>query len=219
MAQASFDKQGKWGSLLGLENVGFSYDNSGWKVMDLCLYVQRGQKVGVLGGNESGKSTIGRLFKRTISPTAGRVVFGEGVGNITHLERVAFRLRISTIVLGAIVFAGIVLMVKNHLFRQRLWWLPELFSVTGTVFVLCMSAALGMILLARHRNSKKLARYDQAVLYLNSEDNLGQKIDPSLTIEQCLVQHVRLASPEAARKQVCAVLVSLRQPAWNLFAC
>ena len=51
---------------------------------DVCLQIEKGSFVGIIGRSGAGKSTLLRLINRLIEPTAGRIVF-EGL-NVTGLR-------------------------------------------------------------------------------------------------------------------------------------
>jgi branched-chain amino acid transport system ATP-binding protein len=60
--------------ILSVENVGLGY-GSLQVVFDVSLHVGRGELVGLVGGNGSGKSTILRAISGMIRPWSGRIVF------------------------------------------------------------------------------------------------------------------------------------------------
>jgi ATP-binding cassette subfamily F protein uup len=46
---------------------------------NLSLHLERGQRLGLLGANGTGKSTLLRIMTREVSPDAGQIIVGEGI--------------------------------------------------------------------------------------------------------------------------------------------
>jgi len=61
-------------SLLNLDNISYSYKNSGWKLDSVDLSVNQGQFVGIIGANGSGKSTLLKIAAGLIRPSSGKVL-------------------------------------------------------------------------------------------------------------------------------------------------
>jgi len=189
--------------LIGFENVCFQHDSNGWKVRDLCLYLEQGKRVGVLGGNESGKTTIGRLFKRVLNPTGGRIVFRHEVGDVSALVRRAFCLRVIAIVTTAVFVSAFLLQLVSHLIGIRVIMLPRPDSLVSFAVLACSLAVAAIFWRMRSRVCGELAIYDESVVYVNSEDNVAQKLDNDMLIEECLTRHTKgSVSPETARQNV-----------------
>ena len=69
---------------ISLDHVSFSYKADAPNVLDdICLDIEAGQFVAVLGANGSGKSTLAKHINALLVPTAGRVMVG---GRDTHRE-------------------------------------------------------------------------------------------------------------------------------------
>lgn len=86
-------------AMLELEDVRFAYPRSGrhgpapFAVQGLSLTVDRGEILGVLGPNASGKTTLVRLVSRVVVPAAGEIRLGgerlAGLSRETVARRVA----------------------------------------------------------------------------------------------------------------------------------
>lgn len=60
-------------SFLKLENISFSYDKNHKLINDLNLELDKGQRLAILGGSGSGKSTILRLIAGFLNPLCGDI--------------------------------------------------------------------------------------------------------------------------------------------------
>lgn len=65
--------------ILRLENVSHSYDGSRWILKDIDLTIGKGDKIGVIGYNGTGKSTLLRIIAGRFSPTEGSRRIGHKV--------------------------------------------------------------------------------------------------------------------------------------------
>lgn len=109
-----FDARGMGDSTVGterdltgdirFENVSFSYGGEENAVADVSLHIRAGQKVAVIGGTGSGKSTLIALMLGFRSPTKGRVCF-DGVAT-TELSKRSLRAGISSVLQGAAIYTG-----------------------------------------------------------------------------------------------------------------
>lgn len=109
-----FDAKGMGDSTVGtereltgdirFENVSFSYGGEENAVADVSLHIKAGQKVAVIGGTGSGKSTLIALMLGFRSPTKGRVCF-DGVAT-TELSKRSLRAGISSVLQGAAIYTG-----------------------------------------------------------------------------------------------------------------
>lgn len=63
--------------IIRLENASFSYDGDRWIFQDLDLRIERGQKVGIVGYNGRGKTTLLRVL-------AGRLPLNKGARGLGH---------------------------------------------------------------------------------------------------------------------------------------
>ncbi|MBT3191859.1 MAG: ABC transporter ATP-binding protein [Verrucomicrobia bacterium] len=66
------------GPCIEVENVTFSYGDSGHSVRDVSLSVSRGETVGLVGPTGAGKSTLALLLCRFYDPKEGRVLLNGG---------------------------------------------------------------------------------------------------------------------------------------------
>ncbi len=86
------------------ENVSFSYGGSEAAVSNIDLTIRRGQKISVIGGTGSGKSTLISLLLGFRLPTQGRVLF-DGVPT-TELSKYTLRRNISSVLQGSAIYSG-----------------------------------------------------------------------------------------------------------------
>ncbi|QAX82040.1 ATP-binding cassette domain-containing protein [Candidatus Pseudomonas adelgestsugas] len=72
------DKSGK--QVMMLENVSFHYPNGPFLIKNFSMTLQRGARIGLLGANGTGKTTLLKLMLDSLQPTTGTVEEG------THIE-------------------------------------------------------------------------------------------------------------------------------------
>ena len=77
-------------SILKVENVSFSYDKQNKVLKDVCIDVDKGEFVAIIGHNGSGKSTLARLFNALICPDFGKV-YVDGLD--TSIKENQFKIR------------------------------------------------------------------------------------------------------------------------------
>lgn len=109
-----FDARGSGDSRVGLEaavqgeirfeNVSFSYGGAESAVSNVSLSIHRGQKVSIIGGTGSGKSTLISLLLGFRSPSEGQVLI-DGIPT-TELSKHALRSGISTVLQGSAIYSG-----------------------------------------------------------------------------------------------------------------
>ncbi len=98
---------GKTASLTGeirFEDVSFSYGGAEAAVNHVSLEIKPGQKVGLIGGTGSGKSTLISLLLGFRLPTAGRVLL-DGIPT-SELSKHTLRQNISSVLQGAAIYTG-----------------------------------------------------------------------------------------------------------------
>lgn len=87
-----------------LEDVCFSYGGAEDAVSHVSLSIRAGQKVAVIGGTGSGKSTLISLLLGFHFPTQGQVLF-DGIPT-TELSKHTLRRNISSVLQGAAIYTG-----------------------------------------------------------------------------------------------------------------
>ncbi len=98
---------GKTASLTGeirFEDVSFSYGGAEAAVNHVSLEIKPGQKVALIGGTGSGKSTLISLLLGFRLPTAGRVLL-DGIPT-SELSKHTLRQNISSVLQGAAIYTG-----------------------------------------------------------------------------------------------------------------
>ena len=109
-----FDAEGMDNNAIGMDrslegnirfrNVSFSYGGSEEAIKDISLEITKGQKVAVIGGTGSGKSTLISLLLGFRRPTAGELFFdGVPAGEIS---KASLRRDISSVLQGSAIYTG-----------------------------------------------------------------------------------------------------------------
>ena len=65
--------------MIRLENLGHSYDGNKWILKDIDLRIERGDKIGLIGYNGMGKTTLLRTLAGQLIPATGKRVLGHKV--------------------------------------------------------------------------------------------------------------------------------------------
>ena len=65
--------------MLRLETIGHTYDDRKWILRNVDLRIERGDKIGIIGYNGTGKTTLLRLIAGHLIPTEGKRVLGHKV--------------------------------------------------------------------------------------------------------------------------------------------
>lgn len=79
-----------------VENLSFQYPGaSGPVLQDICLNIQTGEKLAIVGENGSGKTTLVKLLLRLYDPTVGRIML-DGI-DLREIDLESLHLRISVI--------------------------------------------------------------------------------------------------------------------------
>ena len=86
------------------ENVSFSYGGSEDALKNITLEIQKGQKVAVIGGTGSGKSTLISLLLGFRRPTKGELFF-DGIAAST-ISKASLRRDISSVLQGSAIYTG-----------------------------------------------------------------------------------------------------------------
>lgn len=86
------------------EDVSFSYGGSEDALSHVSLHIRPGQKISIIGGTGSGKSTLIQLLLGFRAPTAGRILL-DGVDAAT-LSKHTLRQGMSSVLQGAAIYSG-----------------------------------------------------------------------------------------------------------------
>ncbi len=89
-----------------LKNVSFSYGGSENALKDISLHIKPGQKISVIGGTGSGKSTLISLLLGFRAPTEGEIFF-DGI-EAGRISKRSLRRGISSVLQGAAIYSGTV---------------------------------------------------------------------------------------------------------------
>ena len=110
------------------ENVSFSYGGAENAVEAVSLTIRKGQKISIIGGTGSGKSTLISLLLGFRRPTEGRILF-DGVPAET-ISKQSLRKGISSVLQGAAIYSGTIgeniRMGKEDATTEELWQAAEL---------------------------------------------------------------------------------------------
>ncbi len=110
------------------EHVSFSYGGTENAIENVSLTIQKGQKISVIGGTGSGKSTLISLLLGFRRPTEGRILF-DGVPAETISKR-SLRRGISSVLQGAAIYSGTIgeniRMGKENATEEELWQAAEI---------------------------------------------------------------------------------------------
>lgn len=75
-------------TVLKIENLCFSYDNSAQILRDVCFEVKKGETIAIVGKNGAGKSTLSSVICGFNKPGAGRILLnGEDISHLSIKER------------------------------------------------------------------------------------------------------------------------------------
>ncbi len=87
------------------ENVSFKYpEQQGWALSDINLHIRPGERVGIVGGMGSGKSTLIRLIAGLYSPTEGNLLVDGS--DIRQIDPSELRSKIGFVEQSPFLFAG-----------------------------------------------------------------------------------------------------------------
>lgn len=89
---------------IAFEDVSFSYGGAEDAVSHISLTIHKGQKISIIGGTGSGKSTLISLLLGFRMPTEGRVLF-DGIST-QELSKHTLRKAVSSVLQGAAIYSG-----------------------------------------------------------------------------------------------------------------
>jgi len=88
---------------VSFENVWFAYEDNEWVLEDICLTVEEGETVAIVGPTGAGKSSLIQLLERFYDPSKGRIALS-GV-DIRQLPKALLRDRMALITQDVFLFA------------------------------------------------------------------------------------------------------------------
>ena len=88
-----------------LEGINFQYDANAPKVLtNICVHIEAGQKIAIVGRTGSGKSTLGKLLLGLFLPTEGEIYY-DGIP-LRSLNYQAVRAQFGVVMQEASIFSG-----------------------------------------------------------------------------------------------------------------
>lgn len=101
---------------ISFNNVNFSYNNSSKNALEgISFTINKGEKVGIIGGTGSGKSTLINLVPRFYDATKGEVIINNE--NVKEYPLIDLRKRIGIVPQKAVLFTGTI--------RENMKWSDE----------------------------------------------------------------------------------------------
>jgi len=90
---------------ISLEHVSFGYDSESPKILhDICLHIEAGQKVALVGRTGSGKSTLGKLLLGLYLPSEGHILYDNfPLGNMDYQD---VRRQFGVVMQDTMLFSG-----------------------------------------------------------------------------------------------------------------
>ena len=206
--------------LLSVEGVSFAHDPADPKQLDgVSFELRRGRTLGILGGNECGKTTLGQLLLGRLAPGAGRVLLdGEplrmGAARPWWLGCVDALLLLTLAVTLLLLLTPLLSVPLGLAMRDRLTaalaqgaWCPPLF--------LLVLRATHSLAAARARGGTDddaawapAAMRRRGVAYVSSEHDGGQRLPANMRVEEYLARQMPLPPTrrDARRREVIAAL-------------
>ena len=83
------DKSGK--QVMVLENVSFAHPGGPFLIKDFSMVLQRGDRIGLLGANGTGKTTLLKLMLNGLQPTSGKVEEGTRI-DVAYFDQLRHQL-------------------------------------------------------------------------------------------------------------------------------
>jgi len=93
------DKSGK--QVMVLENVSFAHPGGPLLIKDFSMVLQRGDRIGLLGANGTGKTTLLKLMLDGLQPTAGKVEQGTKI-EVAYFDQLRHQLDVEKTVIDNI---------------------------------------------------------------------------------------------------------------------
>ena len=94
---------------MDFDHVYFKYhkDSGAWNLEDVCLHIDSGMTVGILGGTGSAKSSLVSLISRLYDVTAGQVLVGGR--DVREYDLEALRNQVAVVLQKNVLFSGTIL--------------------------------------------------------------------------------------------------------------
>lgn len=129
---------------ISFDHVSFSYKADAPNVLDdICLDIEAGQFVAILGANGSGKSTLAKHINALLAPTAGRVMVG---GRDTHREEDVLAIREA----AGMVFQNPDNQAVASIVRDDVAFGPENLGLAPDEIRTCVDEALAVVAMQGH---------------------------------------------------------------------
>jgi ABC-type cobalamin/Fe3+-siderophores transport system ATPase subunit len=190
---------------LHAEGLTFAHARDGQRQVDAVSFtIPAGRTLGILGGNECGKTTLAQLLLGNLQPASGQfLVHGERTRATTPawllLVRLCFVLSLS----AAVVLRQPAVTLFESAKFQLVVLLLTLFESSNKLGLSKAVGAGGSV-----SGFASAALRQRGVAYISSEHDAAQQLPPKATIEQAISRHMplRAAAHEARRREVVAAL-------------
>jgi len=189
-------------------------------VRGVSFTLRRGQTIGVLGGNECGKTTLAQLLLGTLTPAAGEV---ELLTPQTQPKAATAEDASYSIPTRALLALSLAIGLGLALVRG-----PRALAAACDGGAYAVPLLLMVLEAVRWAKARRLASAAASpapgwappaaaaagVAYISSEHDAGQRLDPSLTIEEAIGSRMPLTDAAARRREV---LASLRASGFQMY--
>lgn len=201
---------------LSAKELHFSYGSDDEPTVRCVSFTLRAFRTfGVLGGNECGKTTLAKMLLGSLEPAAGEV---RVCGRLLKARPGSARFIARLAVLLAVIVGGLALA-----------WLHPAWFATALNYAYAVP-----LLLALLESASWLRRYLEAsadaespgwappaaaaagVAYISSEHDAGQRLEPSLTIEEAIGRKIPIPRSNAGARRR-EVIAALRASGFQMF--
>ena len=197
---------------LAVEGLTFAHVRGGQRqVDDVTLTLPVGRTLGILGGNECGKTTLAQILLGNLKPASGQLlIHGERMRAMTPVWLLVARL---LFVLS--VVASIVLGQRQSASWATLLAVPLLLALLEAGNQCGLFKGIGAGEGASGYAPAGMRR--RGVAYISSEHDAAQQLPAKATVEQAISQHMPLpAAAHAARRR--EVVAALRAAGFQMYS-